>query len=86
MDPPRAIRPASLDTRFMLCYNIFTDLGDNMQANNFGFFSARGAGRVAVGVFVVCVLTVSGLIWGGSYAGGKIKVDPRHPSIRSTEQ
>lgn len=50
-----------------------------MQANNFGFFFARGAGRVAVGVFVVCVLAVSGLIWGGSDAGGKIKVDPRSP-------
>ena len=50
-----------------------------MQANNFGFFSARGAGRVAVGVFVVCALAVSGLIWGGSDVGGKIKVDPRSP-------
>lgn len=50
-----------------------------MQANNFGFFSARGVGRVVVGVFVVCALAVSGLIWGGSNAGGKIKVDPRSP-------
>lgn len=50
-----------------------------MQANNFAFFSARGVGRVVVGVFVVCALAVSGLIWGGSNAGGKIKVDPRSP-------
>ena len=50
-----------------------------MQANNFGFFSARGVGRVVVGVFVICVLAVSGLTWGGSDAGGKIKVDPRSP-------
>ena len=50
-----------------------------MQANNFGFFSARGVGRVVVEVFVICVLAVSGLTWGGSDVGGKIKVDPRSP-------
>ena len=49
-----------------------------MQTTNFGI-SARGAGRAAVGVFVICMLIVSGLFWGGTGASGKIKVDPRSP-------
>ena len=50
-----------------------------MQTTNFSFFSTRGAGRAAVGVFVICMLIISGLFWGGSGASGKIKVDPRSP-------
>lgn len=46
---------------------------------DFGFFSLRGVWRAALGVFVVCVLVVSGLVWGGSDAAGKIKVDPLSP-------
>ncbi len=46
---------------------------------DFGFFSVRGVWRAVLGVFVVCVLVVSGLVWGGSDAAGKIKVDPRSP-------
>ena len=49
-----------------------------MQTTNFGI-SARGAGRAAVGVFVICMLIISGLFWGGTGASGKIKVDPRSP-------
>ena len=50
-----------------------------MQRTNLDFFYARGAGRAAVGVFVICMLLVSGLFWGGSGVSGKIKVDPRSP-------
>lgn len=50
-----------------------------MKTSGAGFCAARGAWRVVVGVFVVCVLVVSGLFWGGSGIGGKIKVDPRSP-------
>ena len=46
---------------------------------DFGFFSVRGVWRAVLGVFVVCVLVVSGLVWGGPDAAGKIKVDPRSP-------
>ena len=50
-----------------------------MLRTDFGFFSVRGVWRAVLGVFVVCVLVVSGLFWGGSDAAGKVKVDPRSP-------
>ena len=54
-----------------------------------GFCAARGTVRVVVGVFVVCLLIVSGLFWGGAGVSGKIKVDPRSPigtgSLRGME-